>query len=171
MQLVGDHLCSYAISLAIDDSTFDEFARSSYNRYYYAAFMNVRSACSIIVGRPVRVPHKEMPNYLRTEIAKLFKQALLRAWKTKCISDANYARDVAAVAANLRRIGTILEIGYAARCVADYEPAHLVQRVGAGVGNAHYLLRGTDVRDAKQWPKDVVIAIGSVLNVWRRLGN
>ncbi len=68
MQEVAHHLQKTAHSMAGLER--DAFARSAYNRYYYACYLEIRTAFSEMSAEWGRSAHKKFPEILRSSISR-----------------------------------------------------------------------------------------------------
>ncbi len=69
MQVVGKHLSEFALSIRGTSPDDGLFARSAFNRYYYATFLASRRLLIETTGT-VGLPHKALPEYLIGQFQK-----------------------------------------------------------------------------------------------------
>lgn len=159
MQKVGHHLQMEAIKKAGIER--DIFARSAYNRYYYAVFLDVRKMLGEFDPKWARTPHKSIPELLKGSITRNFKDGKLRAKKNGdfgLIPKLKYGILSAAALANL------MEKANATRVVADYEPTEPVIFSSA----KRFALRNIEITDAHEWEASVRVWANSIREAWRQ---
>ncbi|MFS6536888.1 hypothetical protein V6D52_06225 [Idiomarina loihiensis] len=132
MRNVGKHLGAHASSLGLAHDEFDSFARSAFNRHYYAIFLSVRSFAKTYYPEE-RVKHNNLPDKLRGKILKDLKKALKQAEELGVInsSDAKSKRSI--LTHSLSELANIVSETYRVRCIADYDPEVLVQLSGNSI--------------------------------------
>ena len=159
MQSVAHHLQMHAHNNVGPER--DAFARSAYNRYYYACFLSLRSAFSEINPDWARTPHKSYPEILGGSIQRRLKDERRRAQK------ADDLRLVSLIEGALRAIPELCKIikeANAARVTADYEPSIQVVFNQAD----RFSLNGVEVSRAHEWHNRVTTLIASLLDAWRQ---
>ncbi len=160
MQKVGHHLQVEAKKKAGTER--DLFARSAYNRYYYAVFLAVRSMLVKLNANWDRPTHKGCPTLLKTTITKKFRTAKSRARKNSdsvLISKLESGIHAAAELAN------VMERAYAARIVADYEPSEAVNFTSA----ERFSLKSIEITEAHEWNGSVQTWTTSIWEAWRQI--
>lgn len=161
MQSVAHHLQIEA--MAQPDEQKDVFARSAYNRYYYAVFLSARSMVSELDPKWLRLPHADYPKVLLGKnISTRLKVEALRANKNgdfelqKRLDDA--VRACAALASLITKAN-------AARKVADYEPDKLVEFTTSG----RFSLNSITVTDAHNWLAAVDNYTNVIKDGWKQI--
>jgi len=160
MQKVGHHLQVEAIKKVGVER--DLFARSAYNRYYYAVFLSVRSMLSAFDPAWAGLPHKSYPEILRGKIAKKFNASKNRANKNgdyELIPKLDSGSRAAAALANL------MEKANAARVVADYKPTEEVDFASA----ERFSLRSIEITEAHEWDESVRALTNSINEAWKQI--
>ena len=78
MDVVAHHLQTHALALS-DPTERDLYGRSSYNRYYYAAFLSARQVLAGLRPEWGRIAHATYPELLTGEVVKVLKSGRMRA--------------------------------------------------------------------------------------------
>jgi len=161
MEIVAQHLQSQAtIRLAAEDR--DAFGRSSFNRYYYAAFIEARNMMSKLRVEWTRLPHKQIPTVLRESVGQDLKQAQKKAIRVD--DKATVQACTTAITAS-KGLADLLETSFATRVVADYRLETMVLFV-----NQDYTLNSVPISVARHWPSKARGFSNSILQGWRQAG-
>lgn len=161
MQVVGRYLQVEAVRLS-DAGDKDLFGRSSYNRYYYASFLRVRTLLQEIHGDSDKLPHASYPEFLVGNVARSLKdgrRAAQRAGDQTLVTMCN--RAIAATA----ELARLLRDGYATRVVADYEPD---ERIVFTAQN-RFQLASVDITTAHQWPEMASALSEAIQSAWKQI--
>lgn len=160
MQSVAHHLQVEANRLApIGDA--DMFARSAFNRYYYATFLCVREALVEIDSKYQHtLSHKEIPEMLRGKIQKRIK-AIQR--KASRLDDARLVSECKQASSQNLKFAEVLSKAYAIRVVADYNPDTQVDFT-----SPRFQLSGVSVNEAHDWNQLASVWSSAVLGVLRQ---
>jgi len=139
----------------------DQFARSAYNRYYYAAFLDVRSMLAQLDPRWGKAPHKSYPELLNGSISRTFKKERRKATKHDDLEllqklDAGNRATVA--------LASLMALAYATRVVADYEPLEHVDFTSA----QRFSLRNVEITEAHDWEDKVRLWTRAIKEAWRQ---
>lgn len=119
MENVALFLQNKANSCTPESRDFDLFGRSAFNRYYYAAFLEVRSMLRDLNETWAEIPHADIPKLLTGQVRTTIKRK--QRWATRlgeteavqiCIRGATSAHELAA----------LMGEAYAVRVTADYYP-------------------------------------------------
>jgi hypothetical protein len=164
MKTVGDKLRDLALN-APSANDADKFGRSAFNRYYYAAFLVVRSALMNIDPGWARSPHKDLPSLLKGRIYKKTRDQALRLERARQLSPQKRAELITSIRICVEDLAQVLEAGYSARCVADYTPEE-----PALVRNGNLQLGGVTAATAQRWPDRAAMNAGRLQARWRELG-
>lgn len=159
MQVVGHHLQVEAIKKA--GSERELFARSAFNRYYYAVFLSVRSMCADFNPDWAKQPHKNYPDLLKGKIAKALKQANRRANRN---SDYELVPKLDSGIRATDALASLIGRAYAIRIVADYQTSEYVDFASA----TRFSLRRIDITEAHAWMDQVRIFTTSIREAWRQ---
>jgi|SRR5580658_224368 hypothetical protein len=102
-----------------DSRDFDLFGRSSFNRYYYAVYLEVRSMLGGLNSTWATVAHKSIPDLLTGQVLARIRQLKARATRLRD----NRATDICRRgAASARELATLMKGANAVRVAADYHP-------------------------------------------------
>lgn len=160
MQTVGHHLQLTAVSRTTAAEK-DVFARSAYNRYYYASFLEARRMLSSMDKSWRSAAHKTYPEVLRGTIAKDFKRERQRAVKLGDFALEDNLRQALAAALGLAKL---LERAYGTRVTADYEET----AVAFGGANG-FSLNTITITEAYGWHASVEAFCSVILSAWRQI--
>ena len=159
MHIVGHHLQTEAVARSQSDER-DLFARSAYNRYYYASFLAARSALGQMSPDWRRLAHKTYPEVLRGQVLREFKRERTKANKS---ADYELERQLRVAVEATNALATLLEKAYATRVAADYgtDPVSFGQ-------SARFSLNSVDITEAHSWSAQVSGYAGVVLGAWKQ---
>jgi hypothetical protein len=165
MQVVGHHLQTF-VQKTIDKSELDRdlFARSAYNRYYYACVFIIREALTEIDNVWKRTPHKSYSEIFNGTITKRLKKEKMRAKK---IEDTDLEKRIDEALRSIHEIVKIIEISQSIRGVADYEP-----NVKISFDNQNrFSLNEIDITKAHHWEPHLRILLVKLMTVWRQFND
>lgn len=139
----------------------DQFARSAFNRYYYAVYLTVRNALGEIDPSWNEPAHSQVPKLLRDTVVKRIKKrakkpAMQREQSEKLVNQACTAA---------KALATLMDTGYMTRVVADYEPDRLVVFKDSVV-----TLAGVKASSARQWSRDANTQCRVLVDAAKKLG-
>lgn len=160
MANVGQYLQNEAFART-DDTEKNVFARSSFNRYYYAAFLETRKMMTSLRSEWANLPHKSIPEVLRAKVQAEFKLATKRAQRNGD-KEAIQACSVAITAA--KNLADLLEQSYTTRVVADYKSDTPVIFNSA----INFTLNAVEISSARQWPLKAKGFSQSISSGWRQ---
>ena len=164
MKIVGDHLAQVS-GATTDKVSFDLFGRSAYNRYYYAAFLCVRSGLKRIDSGWAKPTHAAVPDLLRGQVRDRAKKKIRFAVKSAQITNTHGMQLNRAINDAVSELSNLLALAREVRRVADYEPEKLVHKEGRVVK------LGTCTLDsATKWMQRADIEVKKILNVYAQLG-
>ncbi|MEO6609528.1 MAG: hypothetical protein ABIN69_13785 [Aestuariivirga sp.] len=143
-----------------DHGEKDDFGRSAYNRYYYAAYLAARRVLKSIYGEGSQFDHANLPNYLETTVKNDIKKVKNDAKRTgdQELSDQCGRANNAAL-----ELAKIFRAAYAVRVTADYQPEVRVTFLGAD----RFTLNGVDISRAHEWPDQVEFYASQIQSVSR----
>lgn len=160
MQSVAHHLQVEAIRVA-PAAEADSFARSAFNRYYYAAFLCVREALVEIDSKYENsLKHKEVPEMLRGSIQKRIKGIEKKARR---LDDSRLVTECRQASNQNLSFAEVLSKAYATRVVADYNPNTQVN-----FDSPRFELSGVSVNEAHDWVQIASVWSAAVLGVIRQ---
>lgn len=143
----------------------DAFARSAFNRYYYAAFLSVREFLASIDSKWGSQNHSSLPDLLEKTLVERVRKQAKDLQKKELISESRqYALSKQAAQASTE-IASILRIAYNVRVVADYKPEQLVS-----FNHADFELAQHTRAEAMNWKLRVDLAKGTLLRISKELG-
>lgn len=162
MHDVARHLQVEAVKqVSKSAETADLFARSAFNRYYYAAFLRARETLVSIDAKYANsLSHKNVPDLLKGTIQKKLKTIQRKAARlddTKLVNECHQASSQNLDFAN------VLEKAYATRVVADYTPTTAVD-----FRSPRFTLTGVTVTEADGWLSKADLWSTIILSVIRQ---
>jgi hypothetical protein len=160
MQEVAHHLQKTAHSMAGFER--DAFARSAYNRYYYACYLEVRDAFREMSAEWGRSAHKSFPEILRSSISKTLKSGRRAANR---VGDAELERQIDQALRGCAELASIIEKANGARIIADYSPEIVV----GFDGSTRFSLNGIEITEAHEWYGRVRVLVRQILSAWRQV--
>jgi hypothetical protein len=160
LQEVAHHLQKHA--KVCPEAERDAFARSAYNRYYYAGYLKLRAAFTEMDESWARTAHKSYPDTLRGDITRRLKRAYGRADK---IGDNETTKKITAAQRAIPALCRLIEAAYSVRVVADYNPD---VRVVFGDANS-FSLNSIDVSTAFKWQSDIETLSGVIIDAWKHI--
>ena len=160
MQEVAHHLQKEAHAMAGVER--DAFARSAYNRYYYACFLEIRATFKQMSDEWGRAAHKSFPEILKSSICKNFKSGRRAANR---VGDVELVRRIDQALRACIELAAIVERANGARIIADYNP-----EIGVGFnGSARFSLNGVEITEAHEWYGRVRVLASQILSTWRQV--
>lgn len=160
MQEVAHHLQIYAQKYA--GSGRDAFARSAYNRYYYACFLKVREILASMNIKWSGIHHKDYPLLLNGQIRERFIKERRRANKS---GDHELSSKISSALRAIPKLSEIMASAYGARVVADYRPETPI--VFSKIGR--FSLNSIDITEAHKWHGNVNILSITILSAWQQI--
>lgn len=140
---VARHLQQQAMREA-DDREKDLFARSFFNRYYYALFLDTQNILKDYISGLTKIAHKNVPEVLKGSVVKLLDKQRQSASKIGDIKTVNKCLTAKSLTLEL---ADIFNIAYGVRCVADYEQYKLIDFMdGSG-----FRLQNVKIQTAASW--------------------
>lgn len=162
MEAVAHHLQIEALSRRNDGGEPDLFARSAYNRYYYATFLCVREALITLDSGWSRLPHADYPKTLEGQVLKTLQGGKKRAVK---IGDSGLITKCQQADRAARQLAKLMRESSAVRVVADYEPSIRVDFADSG----RFRLSGVEITDAHRWPLQAKVWTETIMSAWRQV--
>jgi|SRR5215469_5569361 len=165
MQVVGKHLSDFAMRIRGTSPDDCLFARSAFNRYYYATFLASRQLLMETTGTE-GLPHKALPEYLVGQFQKILKRKIQGGFKSGVLSSSDRARMLTALKQNTALLHQLLVTAYGVRVLADYEPDVPVE-----VKNDTYVLGAETLTTASNWAGRAQMHCKNLHKIWKNLGN
>jgi len=144
LEFVGQYLQAETFHRT-DVTERDVFGRSSFNRYYYAAFLEVRKTLITLKPEWGGLSHANIPDLLRNTVVTQFRTAKLKATK---IDDREGIRACSLAITAAKELADLLQTSYATRVVADYRAETPI----VFHSSAKYSLNEVSIEVARQWP-------------------
>jgi hypothetical protein len=145
MENVALYLQTKANSCPPGSRDFDLFARSSFNRYYYAAYLEVRSLLGNLNETWATAQHASLPELLTGQVLARIRRRRARASK---VGDTESEQLCYRAAASAHELATLMKDAYAVRVTADYHPDIAVVPDDRG----RFQLNLVPVTVAHDWP-------------------
>lgn len=164
MKRVAEKLEAIA-GAAVADEDVNFFGRSSFNRYYYSIFLQVRDVLRAKNPDWGRIAHKTVPEVLKGAVLKEIRKAVEAQVKASLLSKSEGAAMAARANGVVNELSDLLAEAYQVRCDADYEPEHLALR-----SNGSIVMREKKLSAAATWPRRADAKLGELLRIWRDLG-
>lgn len=161
MEIVGNHLQEFAIART-DPEERDQFARSAFNRYYYATYLNVKSTLGSFKSEWSGINHSSVPDVLEGAVKKELVKGRERALRADDPGTAELCSR--AVRATIL-LSQLMTKGYASRVTADYNPE--VKIDFADIYN--FELNYVAVKAAALWPSEARMLLRTIDSAWRQV--
>ncbi len=163
MKIVAEELVSTARSKSISDE-IDLFARSSFNRYYYAAYLMVRETLGQLDEKWRGEGHEGIPDLLKGKVTTIGRREL-RSQKNKgLLTDSEYSIKKTSFDKAIEELARLMKEGYQTRVTADYYPEERIETVGKD-----YKLLTKTTGEARSWVDRAERYSGILLKIWKDL--
>lgn len=162
VEVVAGYLQDEAIR-RIPNAEADQFARSAFNRYYYAAFLEVKAKLGAL--RPEwanQMQHAAMPELLRGQVKHALTVGRKQASRADDHKIAQMCQDACRAAVDLAEL---LDEGRATRVTADYHPNIPVEFIAL----SDFELNKVGVKRARHWPQRAKVHMTLISNAWRQI--
>jgi len=160
MRVVAEHLEEHCKQLTAPCDR-DHFARSAFNRYYYAIFLTIRSTLAKIDPNWDEPTHRDVPILLRNSVVK----KLRRRSKGHVMSEPEAAKLSSQGCTAAKALADLVETGNETRKLADYAPERPVL-----FENATISLGGVKTSTARKWCIDAETRCQVLLNAAKKFG-
>ncbi|MBB2804731.1 hypothetical protein [Xanthomonas arboricola] len=161
MEVVAHYLQLAALQWG-DAAERDMFGRSSYNRYYYAAFLCVRGVVGGLRPEWTELPHAAYPELLVGKISQSISKGRQRAQK---LQDRELVIQFQRASVAARELAALMRASSATRKVADYNPEVAVNFVHAD----RFSLNDVDITEAHQWPERARAWAREIEAAWKQM--
>jgi hypothetical protein len=165
MQVVGAHLAEVALSIQGRTPDDDLYARSAFNRYYYASFLASRKLIAETMGTK-NLPHAAIPAHLKGEFRKTFRRQIQSRFKSGALSVSHHSRMLTDLSQNTQLLGKLLEDAYSVRVLADYEPDVPVE-----IKDNTFRLGISTLASAGHWAGTTEMYCRNLRQIWKDLGH
>lgn len=162
MEMVALHLRDQALARTTR-SEQDQFARSSFNRFYYAAFLRVRDGLASMAPHWDELAHAAIPELLRGQISSTLKKQMLQAKRNDdddLVGACHFAISAACELAKL------LDVGRMTRVTADYRPDEPI----VFSSGPDFSLNSVTAKTARSWPQRADAHMWAIEKAWRQIG-
>lgn len=163
MHSVGEHLAK--VAKAGVGAAADAFGRSALNRYYYAAYLEVRDLLGSLNSDWAGQGHSTIPDLLEGSVLKKFRAAAKEQRHAGVLSQVDVERINRRAANAASSIAATLRTAYSVRVVSDYQPEHEIN-----FAKGTFTLLSSSEGDARAWMNNVTSQKGILLSVARELG-
>ncbi len=154
------------VALHLEDEALrresDEFGRSAFNRYYYAAYLRIQRSLRSERAHWANHGHSKLPRILRDEVIKELKASFERGKKT---GDQEMARLCSDAISAAKGLASLLEEGYATRVTADYFPDIPIDFLSKN----EFKLNAITVSHAHSWPPKASGFVATLERAWRQI--
>lgn len=161
METVAQHLRDQALGRTAPLEQ-DQFARSSFNRYYYAAFLRVRDGLAVMSPKWDEMEHASMPQLLRGQIAAALKHGLTQARRN---DDGELASTCSFALQAASQLADLLDQGRMTRVIADYRPDHPVDFSTV----PDFSLNAVTVKMARSWRHRADLYMQTIEKAWGQI--
>ena len=165
MQVVGEHLSAIAMSIRGNGSDDTLFARSAFNRFYYATFLASRKLLIDTMGTG-GLPHKALPEYITGKFQMTMKRQIELGFRSGVLSNTVRAQMLGVLKQNTLLLRELLVLAYSVRVLADYEPDASVS-----VTVDTYSLGAATLSAASNWAGRAQMHCKNLHRIWKDLGN
>ena len=145
MESVARFLQIQANSYPPSSRDFDLFGRSSFNRYYYAAYLKVRSTLGNLNKEWASAHHASIPTLLTGQVLMTIKRHRKRAAR---LDDSDAVQICLSAESSAHELAKLMKEAYAVRVTADYYPDVAVVADDRG----RFRLNSVPVTVAHDWP-------------------
>jgi len=162
MEVVASHLQEEAVRRSPGPDA-DQFARSAFNRYYYATFLEVKAKLATL--RPEwanEMQHAAMPEILRGKVKAALTAGRNKATRADDRKIAQLCQDACRAAAEVAKL---LDEGRVTRVTADYHPDIPVDFIHS----PDFELNKVGVKVARHWPQRARVQMSLIGNAWRQI--
>jgi hypothetical protein len=160
MEVVARYLVSEVQRINVPADR-DQFGRSAFNRFYYAAFLLVRTELKPVVGSWPN-SHSGIPPWLRGSVLKELNRGVRLAERIDDEELRHQCESAKAAAIDLSRL---MENSYSVRVVADYDPEIPVEFGNHG----EFQLNTIKVAEAQAWPHRARTFARAIALAWRQI--
>lgn len=158
MQLVAHHLQVEACSRPPAEK--DQFARSAYNRYYYAIFLVAREmVADLYPDKVTSLGHKAYPEFLRGTVTRELKRQRSKAQKN---TDSQLITQIRRALSAINDLADQFERANLVRIIADYYPDEEV----VFESQNRFALGRIHITDAHNWESSARRYCKTIVHAW-----
>lgn len=161
LHLVGTTLSAEAKKSGGDIA--DAFGRSAFNRYYYAAYLEVRDLL-VKFKSDWDIKHAKAPEYLEENLQEIFRREIKRQVRIQLLTCADGKKIASTVSSSGSAIAQVLRVAYKVRVISDYLPDEPVM-----FDQATFHLDSHSEGEAKAWLRTVETHKGRILKYGKEL--
>lgn len=161
MQEVGEYLQNAIKSNKTVPTHKDTFARTAYNRYYYACYLYVRHELHLMNNNWILTGHKNIPLVLKTQVSRELTRMKELAKNTE---DRRFYSQISTAITSTAEITKTLSTALSVRYIADYNPEISVEFHGRN----EILLESVSLETAKEWLVNITFHMRNILMVWNQ---
>lgn len=161
MEVVAQHLQEQALT-RVSGVERDQFARSSFNRFYYSAFLRVRAGLANMSPHWLEIAHADMPELIRKGVTGSIKKLLAQA---KRGGDGELAATCSFAIKAANELADLLDEGRMTRVTADYRPDEQVDFSKL----PDFSLNAVTVKSARTWPRRADLYMSAIEKAWRQI--
>ena len=144
MQEVGEYLQDVLQSNLSRTVNREAFARTAYNRYYYACYLYVKQELRKMNDQWVFRSHQNVPKVLMSHVSKEFMRMRDQA---KSTGDKRFYGQINDAISSATEIASTLSTAFSIRIVADYKPEISVEFRGRN----EIRLENISIATAREW--------------------
>lgn len=145
MESVALFLQTKATSYPTASRDFDLFGRSSFNRYYYATYLQVRALLGSLNKTWATAQHSSIPELLVGQVLERITRQRRRAQR---LNDRDAIQICGRAKEAVHSLATLMKTAYAVRVTADYSPEIAIIPDNHG----RFQLNLVSVTTAHDWP-------------------
>jgi len=160
MEVVARHLKNHATTMSAGIDR-DLFGRSAFNRFYYAAFLNLKADLGAVITALPKT-HAGIPDFLRTTVKKELAAGIAKARRA---DDQALMKACSQAKSAASELADLMEQGYVTRVVADYHPDALVNFSDS----LNFMLNNVPVDYAQTWPHRARLFARNIVDAWRQI--
>jgi hypothetical protein len=145
------------------DPNATTFARSAFNRYYYAVYLLSRQLLVDTLGTR-SIQHKALPEFLSGKFHRTMKSKIEKGYRSGLLTSTARGRMRTILTDNITLLSELLRQAYGIRVLADYDP-------DAKVEGADFVLGSSTLPAASMWERRADMHCKHLYRVWKDLGH
>ena len=164
MKIVGDKLRELAL-VNRGGVEFDLLGRSAFNRYYYAAYLEVRKMLSLLDDKWAKVGHSKIPEIVKNSLKTRVQQHLKKTSVSKALTKSEKSTVLGNITRHGGQLSELMDNAYYVRVIADYKPDTKVTCEGSVI-----MLDTCKLDTARNWQKRVEVLCKDILRDLESVG-